>query len=42
MVAKSGSDNKLVSKLANFQLLVLDEWLLEKPAAEPGYRRCRT
>lgn len=34
MVAKSGSDKKLVSKLANFQLLVLDEWLLEKPDAE--------
>lgn len=34
MVAKSGSDKKLINKLANFQMLVLDEWLLEKPDAE--------
>lgn len=34
MVAKGRSDKKFVNKLANFQLLVLDEWLLEKPDAE--------
>ena len=30
-VDRDGSDAKLVKKLASFQLLVLDEWLLEKP-----------
>lgn len=34
MLVKDGSDRKLVNKLANFQMLVLDEWLLEKPDVE--------
>ena len=35
-VDKTGSDAKLVRKMANFQLLVLDKWLPEKP--DEGFR----
>ena len=33
-IAKYGTDMKLVTKLANYQVLVLDEWLFSKPSEE--------
>ena len=33
-VEKEGSDTKLVRKLANYQVLILDEWLLTKPEGD--------
>lgn len=33
-IEKEGSDKKLVKKLAGYQMLILDEWLLDKPEGD--------
>ena len=35
-LTKTGTDKKLITKLSNYELLVLDEWLLDEP--DEGFR----